>query len=204
VSGVARASGEDYLTLMSQRFSHAALACLLALMACHKSEEARPEGSSVATAAPVANALREVGTPAPDVVAVAHTGESIRLKDFKGRPVVVYFYPKDDTPGCTTEAQEIRDLWSDLEKTKAVVLGVSTDDEPSHRAFAEKYELPFLLLADTDQRITRAFGVPVARGRAKRVTFVIDAQGRVAKVFPEVDPRGHGKEILAAVESLQG
>jgi peroxiredoxin Q/BCP len=115
---------------------------------------------------------------------------------------VVYFYPKDDTPGCTVEAQEIRDLWSELQNTSAVVIGVSADDADSHKKFAEKHALPFLLVPDTDHRFTEAFGVPLKNGRASRVSFVIDKNGKVAKVFPEVNPRGHGRELLEAIRAL--
>jgi thioredoxin-dependent peroxiredoxin len=149
-----------------------------------------------------AGELLATGAPAPDLRATAHTGEAVDLAAFRGRPVVVYFYPKDDTPGCTVEAQEIRDLWSELQTTSAIVLGVSTDDAPSHQQFAEKHALPFLLLPDTDQRIANAFGVPLKNGRARRVTFVIDRQGKVAKVFPEVKPEGHARELLEAIRAL--
>jgi len=146
--------------------------------------------------------LLGVGATAPNIEAVAHTGESVKLAELRGRPVVVYFYPKDDTPGCTVEAQGIRDEWEALKQSRAVVLGVSTDDNDSHKAFAEKHSLPFPLLPDTDHTIARAFGVPVRLGFAKRVTFVIDEQGKIAKVFPEVSPKEHAQEVLAALRSL--
>ena len=114
----------------------------------------------------------------------------------------LYFYPKDDTPGCTVQAEGLRDDWPALEKAKAVVLGVSTDDNESHRAFADKYNLPFLLLPDPDQRIARAFGVPLKNGRAKRVTFVIDKQGKIAKVFPKVDPATHADDVQRVLAML--
>jgi thioredoxin-dependent peroxiredoxin len=173
-------------------------------------ENAQPPSQPVAQAsggsAPAASAappLLAPGSPAPDIEAVAHNGQTVKLSGFKGRPVVVYFYPKDDTTGCTIEAEGLRDEWSELGKLNAVVLGVSTDDNTSHKAFAEKYSLPFLLLPDTDHQIARAFGVPISNGYAKRVTFVIDAKGQVAKVYPAVNPRGHATELVAALSTLK-
>jgi thioredoxin-dependent peroxiredoxin len=187
------------------RISRALLlaACFLpagSLCACQQSSGQ----SERATGTPERKAgeLLAAGAPAPSVQATAHTGEAVDLGAFRGRPVVVYFYPKDDTPGCTVEAQEIRDLWSELQTTSAIVLGVSTDDAPSHQQFAQKHALPFLLLPDTDHRIANAFGVPLNNGRARRVTFVIDRQGKVAKVFPEVKPQGHARELLEAIRAL--
>jgi peroxiredoxin Q/BCP len=188
-------------------------ACFISIcsmaVACSKNEAsetgapaAQAETPAAANPAVESSSLLSEGDQAPEVEAKAHTGKLVRLSQFRGKPVVVYFYPKDDSPGCTMEAQEIRDLWQDLLRTDAVVLGVSTDDNASHQAFAEKYELPFLLLPDTEQRIARAFGVPVNNGRAKRATFVIDRQGKVRKVFGGVSPKGHGMEILNAVKAL--
>jgi len=179
-----------------------------AALACSKpqSDRAAPASSAPAATAASATAPREllaVGAPAPDLKVVAHNGTPVKISDFRGKPVVVYFYPKDDTPGCTIEAQEIRDLWKDLGEAGAVILGVSTQDNESHRAFASKYGLPFLLLPDTDHSIARAFGVPVnERGFAKRVTFVIDRAGKIAKVYPEVDPGGHAAELLRDVRQI--
>lgn len=189
--------------------------------ACQRSgAEKTPEGSAVAapaaqvkaaTAASAQSAsatgsaeLLAIGATLPPVSGVAQNGERVALTELHGKPVVVYFYPKDDTPGCTVEAQEIRDLWKDIQATSAVVVGVSTDDAESHKAFADKHALPFLLLPDPDQTIARAFGVPLRNGRASRVSFVFDRQGKLAKVFPEVNPRGHGAELLATLKSLGG
>jgi thioredoxin-dependent peroxiredoxin len=147
--------------------------------------------------------LVKEGSVAPAIDAIAHSGERVSLAALKGKPVVIYFYPKDDTPGCTKEACEIRDAWNRFRAAGAVVLGVSTDDPKSHVAFADKYHLPFLLLPDSDERIAKAYGVPIRLGTAKRVTFVIDRQGNVAKVFPDVNPKGHAEEILAAIEKLK-
>jgi thioredoxin-dependent peroxiredoxin len=179
----------------------ASLLPLGSLSACRQSSGQGEHATGVPSARP-AGELLAAGAPAPDLRATAHTGEAVDLGALRGRPVVVYFYPKDDTPGCTVEAQEIRDLWSELQTTSAIVLGVSTDDAPSHQQFAQKHALPFLLLPDTDHRIASAFGVPLKNGRARRVTFLIDRQGKVARVFPEVKPEGHARELLEAIRAL--
>jgi peroxiredoxin Q/BCP len=163
--------------------------------------------ASAVTAPPAAanadfSRLLSPGATLPDLTAIAQTGETVKLSALAGKPVVVYFYPKDDTPGCTVEAQEIRDLWQDIQKTGAIVLGVSSDDAASHKAFAEKHALPFLLLPDSDHRLAEAFGVPLNNGRTRRVSFVFARDGRLAKVFPDVSPKGHGRELLAALQSL--
>lgn len=175
----------------------------ISLSSCNKAEEptATPAPSAAQPAPESPAALLAVGSPLPDVSAAAHNGEQVRLSELKGKPVVVYFYPKDDTKGCTIEAEEIRDLYADIQKTGAVVLGVSTDGNDSHKAFAEKYQLPFLLLPDEDQKIARAFGVPLKNGRASRVSFVFGRDGKLAKVFPDVTPKGHGAELLEAIRA---
>jgi thioredoxin-dependent peroxiredoxin len=183
------------------------IALALAIAGCKKTEAPPAPAATVAAPAPAplsadAPNLLTVGAPAPTIETQAHNGQKVSLAELKGRPVIVYFYPKDDTPGCTVEAQEIRDSFADLGKANAVVLGVSTQDNTSHRAFASKYGLPFMLLPDEDHAIAKAFGVPVKNGYAKRVTFVIDKQGKIAKVFPEVNPKGHSEEILDALRSL--
>jgi len=155
----------------------------------------KPPGTTSVDAAPTPLA---VGAAVPALELRAHTGQTIELAKL-GKPAVVYFYPKDDTPGCTIEAQEIRDLWKEIESTGAVVVGVSTDGSASHQAFAEKYELPFLLVPDEDHAIAKAFGVAIKNGKAARVSFVLDASGRISKVFPKVTPKGHGSELLAAL-----
>ena len=143
-------------------------------------------------------ALLTPGSPVPRLSVSAHDGTKLELAKL-GKPAVVYFYPKDDTPGCTIEAKEIRDLWKEIQNTGAVVIGVSTDGQASHLAFAEKYELPFLLVPDEDHAVAKAFGVTIKNGKAARVSFVLDASGRVTKVFPKVTPTGHGAELLAAL-----
>ena len=145
--------------------------------------------------------LLAVGSDVPDVSAVTQEGKTVRLRDLKGKPVIVYFYPKDDTTGCTIEAKGIRDQYAEL-KERAVVLGVSTDTQESHKAFAEKYNLPFQLLDDSKHALVTAFGVPASSGHAKRVTFVIDKTGKVVKVFPNVNPDGHAAELILALKAL--
>jgi peroxiredoxin Q/BCP len=169
-----------------------------AVFGCNRGEAKRAETEApVAAAAPAPLA---VGSKVPPLELTAHNGQVLELATL-AKPAVVYFYPKDDTPGCTVEAQEIRDLWREIQETGAVVVGVSTDGKASHQAFAEKYELPFLLVPDEDHAIAKAFGVSIKNGKAARVSFVLDASGRVTKVFPKVTPKGHGAELLAALGS---
>ena len=146
------------------------------------------------------------GSAAPDFELVSDSGETVRLADLRGKPVVLYFYPKDDTPGCTAQACGIRDAWGEFERAGAVVLGVSPDDEASHVKFKEKYELPFQLLADTDHAVAEDYGVWVEKSYAgntymgvERSTFVIDADGNVAKAMRKVKPDTHADDVLAAL-----
>lgn len=146
------------------------------------------------------------GAKAPAFTALADSGETVSLKDFKGRPVVLYFYPKDDTSGCTTEACEFRDSWRAVQATGAAVLGVSPDGVASHQKFKKKYELPFTLLVDEDHAVAEAYGAWGEKsmyGRkyfgVLRKTFLIDGRGRITHVFPKVKPRGHAAEVLAAL-----
>jgi peroxiredoxin Q/BCP len=171
-------------------------------LACKKPEsnQVKPAATSKSTEPE----LLKPGSPVPDVRATSHGGEPVSLAALRGQSLVVYFYPKDDTPGCTVEAQELRDLHAEIQKSGAIVIGVSTDDAASHQAFAAKHALPFLLLPDTDGRIAAQFGVPLNNGRARRVTFVIGKDGLVKKVFPEVRPAGHGREVLDALTSAAG
>jgi peroxiredoxin Q/BCP len=157
--------------------------------------------AAAAPATEAASTLLAVGSQVPDVSAVEQGGKTIKLRELKGKPLIVYFYPKDDTTGCTIEAKGIRDQYKEL-KERAVVLGVSTDTQDSHKAFADKYSLPFPLLVDTSHTVAEAFGVPLNGGHAKRVTFVIDKDGKVVKVFPNVNPDGHASELLDALKAL--
>jgi peroxiredoxin Q/BCP len=147
------------------------------------------------------------GSMAPNFAAKDANGETVRLKDLRGQKVVLYFYPKDDTPGCTKEACSFRDAFADLKKRDIKVLGVSKDSEASHKKFAAKYKLPFTLLADPDHSIADAYGVYGEKkfmGRTylgvKRVTFLIDEKGKVKKVFEKVKPEEHAREVLEAFE----
>jgi peroxiredoxin Q/BCP len=175
-----------------------AAAVFLAALGCSRDKSAPVPPAASASAVPTPLAA---GAPAPDVMFALHTGEQLSLSSLRGKPVVVYFYPKDDTPGCTIEAQEIRDLYGELKRTSAVVIGVSTDARDSHRAFAEKHALPFLLASDEAGELAKAFGVPLKNGRATRVSFVIGPDGRIKRSFPQVTPKGHAAELLAAISS---
>ncbi len=148
-------------------------------------------------------AMPAVGQPAPAFQSVDQDGRPIALADFKGHPVVLYFYPKDETPGCTTEACSFRDGYTAIQATGAVILGVSADTAASHKTFAAKFHLPFRLVADPDRRIIDAYGVrmPIL-GWAKRTTFLIDASGVIRKVFVGVNPAGHAQEVLTALKGL--
>jgi thioredoxin-dependent peroxiredoxin len=148
----------------------------------------------------------EEGKPAPDFALTSDAGETVRLSDFRGKPVVLYFYPKDDTPGCTAQACGIRDDYDSFAEKGAVVLGVSPDDEASHVKFKEKYSLPFTLLADPDHRVAEQYGVWRERSSygktymgIERSTFLIDAEGNVTKVMRRVKPDTHAQDVLAAL-----
>jgi thioredoxin-dependent peroxiredoxin len=148
----------------------------------------------------------EEGTPAPDFTLSTDSGDNLSLSSLRGKAVVLYFYPKDDTPGCTTQACGIRDAWGEFERAGAVVVGVSPDGEASHAKFKEKYDLPFTLLADTDHEVADAYGVWGEKTYAgktymgvHRSTFVIDADGNVAKIMRKVKPDEHADAVLAAL-----
>lgn len=185
-------------------------ACVLALLfgsvACRSPEQKSGEPPRPVEAARTAPAspgeLLRPGSRAPELTLPTHTGDQVALASLRGKPVVVYFYPKDNTPGCTVQAQELRDAWREVQATGAVVFGVSADDVDSHRSFVSEQSLPFALVPDPEHRVAQAFGVPIVNGRAQRVTFVIDRQGTVARVFDEVNPRGSAGEVLAALRSL--
>jgi peroxiredoxin Q/BCP len=138
------------------------------------------------------------GTIAPAFTAKDTDGKTVSLADFAGKTVILYFYPKDDTPGCTKEAQSFRDAHEEYQGKDMVVLGVSTDNEASHKKFTEKYGLPFQLLADVDKTITKAYDVD-GGGYAKRVTYVIDGTGKISQVYDKVKTDTHAQDILAAI-----
>ena len=185
------------------------LVALLAITACDK----KPEASATTTAAsavPSASAspptegkkLAE-GDPAPDVKMPLQDGKTLQLSSLKGKNVVVYFYPKDETTGCTIEAQNFRDKFEDLKKADITVIGVSMQDAASHKAFIEKEKLPFDLAID-DGSIAKAFGVPVGYKGAQlhaRQTFLIGKDGKVKKIWRDVQPKDHAVEVLQAAQS---
>ena len=146
------------------------------------------------------------GAEAPDFTLESDSGDTVSLAQLRGKPVVLYFYPRDDTPGCTTEACEFRDAWADVKRTGAVVLGVSPDTARSHQKFKSKFRLPFPLLADPDHRVAERYGAWGERsmyGRKfqgiLRTTFVIGPDGRIRRVFERVKPKGHAAEVLESL-----
>ena len=146
------------------------------------------------------------GDMAPDFSAATNGGGRASLADFKGKNIILYFYPRDDTSGCTKEACAFRDQFAEFKKHGAIVLGVSTDSEKSHDKFVEKFTLPFALLADEDKNIVSAYGVWGEKrfiGRkylgTHRVTFLIGPDGRIKKIWPQVKPDEHANEVLAAL-----
>lgn len=146
-------------------------------------------------------ALLSIGAHAPEFSLQDHTGTIRTLSDYKGSYVVVYFYPKDDTPGCTKEACMIRDMYDEYAQNGIIVLGISKDSPESHIKFKEKYELPFTLLSDPGQSTIQAYG---ASGTLfnKRITYIIDPEGVIAKVYPDVDPASHAMELLNDLKTL--
>lgn len=149
-----------------------------------------------------------VGSPAPDFALADDSGDTVRLSALKGRQVVVYFYPRDDTPGCTRQACGVRDAWDAFTATGAVVLGISRDGQESHAKFRAKYELPFTLLSDPDHAVAEAYGAwgeKTMYGKKVmgivRSTVVIDANGKVKAVFPKVKPDTHARQVLDALEA---
>ena len=150
----------------------------------------------------------EAGAKAPDFTLATHDGTKLKLSSLRGKTVVLYFYPKDNTPGCTTEACAFRDLHHEFGSANAVVLGVSVDSVKSHDKFIAKFELPFTLLADEDHQIVEAYGVWGPKkfmGRefdgTHRVTFLIGPDGRIKKIWPKVKPESHPLEVLEAINT---
>ncbi len=140
----------------------------------------------------------QAGMDAPAFTVKDDEGNTVSLSDFAGKTVVLYFYPKDDTPGCTKEAQSFRDNYTEYQGKDMVVLGVSMDDEASHKQFKEKYGLPFTLLADTDGSITKAYDVD-GGGYSKRVTYIINGEGKITHVDETVKTATHAQDILTAM-----
>ena len=150
----------------------------------------------------------EEGKPAPDFELQSDSGETVKLSDLRGKPVVLYFYPKDDTPGCTRQACGIRDAWGEFQRAGAEVFGISADDQASHERFKSKYELPFPLLADPDHAVAEAYDVWREKknyGKTYmgilRSTFVIGADGTIEQAMYGVKADGHPEKVLAALQS---
>lgn len=155
------------------------------------------------------NAMPCEGGKAPLFTLPAHSGGKVKLSELKGKPVVLYFYPRDDTPGCTLEAHGFRDTLDDLQELGVEVLGVSPDGVESHCAFVEKHALNFTLLSDEGHRVAEKYGVWVEKNQfgkkrwgIQRATFLIGPTGTIARVWPRVKPRGHAESVLAAVRAL--
>lgn len=165
------------------------------------------EKASKKATAPETAGLK-VGSKAPAFSLKNADGKTVKLSDFKGKKVVIYFYPKDMTPGCTTEACAFRDDYAQLKKRNVEILGVSADDEKSHQKFAEKYSLPFPLLSDPDHSMIEKYGAWGEKSMygkkymgIKRMTYIIDEDGKVAHVFAKVKPETHSREVIEKVES---
>lgn len=177
---------------------------LASALAAGCQEGSSPSTSSASSAKPAqaaqAEGLKE-GDMAPDAEMTLQNGNAVKLSSLKGKTVAIFFYPKDETPGCTVEAQGIRDLWADLSSAGVTVIGVSTQDAESHKRFIEKEKLPFDLAVDANGALAKAFGVPVNNGYTARQTFVIGPDGKVKKIWRQVTPSGHAAEILAAARS---
>jgi peroxiredoxin Q/BCP len=175
-----------------RRVTVAVLLLGCALSACGPTK--RPDGGE---------GLLAVGAAAPEVVAEDPQGKPVTLSSLRGQPVAVYFYPKDETPGCTKQACAFRDAWDTLQGAGVHVIGVSRDDQASHREFVKHHALPFPLAADADGKLQEAWGVPSRMpGISARVTFLVGRDGKVARVWPEVDPALDAKNVLAAAAEL--
>ncbi len=149
-------------------------------------------------------ALLNEGTQAPDFTLKAHDGHAVTLsQELKNGPIVLYFYPKDSTPGCTKQACSFRDLSEEFRLAGATIFGINTDSVESHRKFHEKNKLTFTLLADPDARVTKLYGARSLFRLARRVTFLIDANGTIRKVYPDVDVSSHAAELLQDVRGLK-
>ena len=183
---------------------------VLATLACNDKgktgDVAAPSAASAAssssvTSTTVAESTLKEGDVAPDVDLTLQDGRKVKLSSLRGQMVTVYFYPKDQTPGCTVEAENFRDRFDDLKKAGITVIGVSTQDATSHKAFIEKEKLPFDLAVDEDKAIAKAFGVPIRGNFHARQTFLIGKDGKIKKVWRDVSPKDHADEVLAAAKA---
>ncbi len=150
-----------------------------------------------------AAALPEVGKQAPDVTLPSQDGTEVSLSDFRGKWVVLYFYPKDNTPGCTIEAHNFQRDFSKYEQNNAVIVGVSIDSAESHKDFCTKQSLTFKLLADTEKKVSEEYGSLRDNGLSARNTFLIDPKGKIAKVWTSVNPTNHSEEVLATLAGMK-
>lgn len=177
---------------------------LVFLAACGAPSEPTqaPAAAPAPVEAPAAPASLAVGDAAPDVTFALQDGTSVPLSSLKGKKVLVYFYPKDETSGCTAQAEGLRDGWPEIQAAGLQVYGVSTQDAESHKAFIEKHSLPFPLVVDTGGAIAKAFHVPLIRDEfASRQSFLIGADGKIEQVWLDVDPEGHAAAVIAAAKS---
>ncbi len=188
------------MTSTKSALTAAAVALVLAaLSGCSKSSPAT--GVATPTAAAPASGDLVAGGAAPEFKAVAHEGTEVDLTKLRGKFVVLYFYPKDETPGCTKEACAFRDAFNELSKEGVVLVGISSDSVESHKEFASHHKLPFLLVSDPDKVIAKAYGVGSTFGFMSRQTFVVDKEGKIKKIYRSVDVAKHAQEILADVKS---
>jgi thioredoxin-dependent peroxiredoxin len=171
-----------------------ALATATGAYACASRTVIRPDGGEGMLAS---------GDVAPDFIAKDPQGAVVKLSALRGQPVVVFFYPKDETPGCTKEACAFRDSFKKYDQAGVKIVGVSRDSDESHKQFQDKYHLPFPLAADEDGSITRSYGVLTTLGMASRVTFLLGKDGRIARVYPKVDPGVHADELLQNARELK-
>jgi peroxiredoxin Q/BCP len=178
---------------MTRRSSLLSLGLSFLFGACNS--VARPDGGT---------GLLPVGSKAPEVIGTTPEGKPSVLSSFHGRVAVVYFYPKDETPGCTREACAFRDVFTKYEARQVTIFGVSRDSEQRHAEFRTKHKLPFPLVADEDGSVARAYGVPSRLGMSSRVTFLVGKDGKILRVWPNVDPGVHAEEVLAAIDAENG
>ncbi len=210
--------GFNIAEVMTVQPSRCFAASLLLLAHCGRPDAAAPSNAaarpSTPSAAPAAAAaairvdsparqeLIENGAPAPRFRAVAHNGAVIESNGARSRPLVVYFYPRDETPGCTVEAESFRDAAQEFAQARVDVVGVSTDNAASHSAFASRHNLGFPLVSDPEGALAAAFGVRVRAGFAQRITFIISPAGIVKYVFSDVTPSGHAAQVLTIARAL--
>jgi peroxiredoxin Q/BCP len=188
---------------MSSRFVTSFVCAFLVFPACNNNTTA-PASTGAPANVPAEAAESKplaAGDAVPDITLKLHDGKDVRLSSLQGKQVLVYFYPKDDTPGCTVEAQALRDGWADIQAAGLEVYGVSMQDADSHKAFIDKYNLPFPLVVDTDGAVAKAFRVPTRLTFASRQSFLIGKDGKIKQVWLEVNPKEHAGAILAAAKS---